>query len=168
MFKKKLLIIFTALALTLTSISALMISPEPMLAADEAGAGFGGGSQDESNKSIQLNLGQEAIEKELPGSASSEEGSQTAGFSYWLGRAMSIILIVAALLVLVNLLMGAIKWITAGGDSGKLSEAQKQITSSIIGLIVLAAVVAIFQLLTDFLQLDFITFTNSSPQTELD
>ncbi len=158
MFRNKLLTIFTALTLTLTLMSTIMISPEPMLAADDAGAGVGGGSQDASNDSIQLNLGQEAIEKELPGSASSEEGNQAAGFSYWLGRAMSLILIVAALLVLVNLFMGAIKWISSGGDSGKLSEAQKQITNSIIGLIVLAAVVAIFQLLTDFLKLDFIRF----------
>jgi hypothetical protein len=44
---------------------------------------------------------------------------------------------VGALLVIVNFIWGAIDWITAGGDSGKIQKAREKITQSFIGLILL-------------------------------
>ena len=59
---------------------------------------------------------------------------------------ITLIIVVAALLTLFYLIMGAIAWITSGGDKGKVEEARNKITAAVIGLLILAAVWAIFQL----------------------
>lgn len=106
-----------------------------------------------------LDIDREAVESDLPGTAQVDLANKSSGFSYWFGRFLAIAMIIAAILVFVNLIMGAIKWISSGSDSGKVQEAQKQIMQSIVGLLVLAAVVAIFELLSRFLGLDFISFS---------
>ncbi len=65
---------------------------------------------------------------------------------------ITLVIVVAALLTLFYLIMGAIAWITSGGDKGKVEEARNKITAAVIGLLILAAVWAIFQLV---LQLAF-------------
>lgn len=47
------------------------------------------------------------------------------------------------LALLVMLIMGALEWITAGGDKGKIQAARDRITQSVIGMMVLAGTVAI-------------------------
>ena len=59
---------------------------------------------------------------------------------------LTLVIVVAALLTLFYLIMGAISWITSGGDKGKVEEARNKITAAVIGLLILAAVWAIFQL----------------------
>ena len=59
---------------------------------------------------------------------------------------ITLIIVVAALLTLFYLVMGAIAWITSGGDKGKVEEARNKITAAVIGLLILAAVWAIFNL----------------------
>ncbi len=59
---------------------------------------------------------------------------------------VTLVIVVAALLTLFYLVMGAIAWITSGGDKGKVEEARNKITAAVIGLLILAAVWAIFQL----------------------
>ena len=51
--------------------------------------------------------------------------------------------------------LGALNWITAGGDKNKIEEARKYITSGLIGIILIAASVAIIQLLGAILNLPF-------------
>lgn len=52
-------------------------------------------------------------------------------------------LILGGLAVLLYMFTGAIGWITAGGDSGKIEKARERIIQSIVGLAVLASVVAL-------------------------
>ena len=59
---------------------------------------------------------------------------------------ITLVIVVAALLTLFYLVMGAISWITSGGDKGKVEEARNKITAAVIGLLILAAVWAIFNL----------------------
>lgn len=59
---------------------------------------------------------------------------------------VNLILILAGALVFAYLIWGAIKWITSGGDKSKVEEARNKITSAIVGLLILAAVWAIFNL----------------------
>lgn len=82
-----------------------------------------------------------------------------------LGRYLAIIiqtsLVVGGLAVLAYMLLGAINWITAGGDSGKIDKARNQIVQSLVGLGVLASVTAIARFVgpvfgLDLLQLEFI------------
>jgi len=65
---------------------------------------------------------------------------------------------IAALLVFIYLLWGAIGWITAGGDKGKIETARNKITTAVIGVVVLASVVAIFKVLQLVLGIEVLTF----------
>jgi hypothetical protein len=69
---------------------------------------------------------------------------------------------VGALLVIVNFIWGAIDWITAGGDSGKIQKAREKITQSVIGIIVLASTIALFTFIQRFLGISVLNFRNSS------
>jgi len=53
--------------------------------------------------------------------------------------AITLIFLVAGLTAFVFLLLGGIKWITSGGDSGKVEEARGQIVQALIGLLVVLA-----------------------------
>ena len=46
---------------------------------------------------------------------------------------------VGGLIVLIMFLWGALEWITAGGDSGKIEKARNRIMQSIIGLLILVS-----------------------------
>ena len=59
---------------------------------------------------------------------------------------ITIVFIVAAIMTLFYLILGAINWISSGGDKGKVEDARNKITSAVIGLLILAAAWAIYQL----------------------
>jgi len=65
--------------------------------------------------------------------------------------ALRAVLAIAALLVFAYLLLGAFQWITSGGDKGKTEQARNQIIAAVIGLIIVAASYAIFNLVIGFL-----------------
>ncbi|MBQ6449469.1 hypothetical protein IJJ08_01020 [bacterium] len=75
------------------------------------------------------------------GSIAVETNSQTL-----LSRIITLVIVVAALLALYNLIMGAIDYINSGGDKSKTEEARGRIIAAVIGLLVLASVWAIFNL----------------------
>lgn len=54
-----------------------------------------------------------------------------------LGRAISIIIAIAILLLIFNLLYAGIQWITSEGDKTKVASARSRITYGIIGLLVI-------------------------------
>src|SRR5258708_3446126 len=60
------------------------------------------------------------------------------GPSVILTNVFRIIYIVAALLVLFFLVLGAFNWITSGGDKEKVGKARGQIINALIGLAILA------------------------------
>lgn len=98
-----------------------------------------------------------ATEETLPGSGST--------FPEWLSRIAGGVMVIGALLVLIYLLWGGIAWITAAGDSNKVSAARDKITQAIIGLIVLAASLAIFMLVQSFLGVKILNFTGGTEAT---
>lgn len=61
--------------------------------------------------------------------------------------ALGLLGIVAVVIVL----MGGFKWMTAGGEEGKVDEAKKLITSGIIGLAIIVTAYAIAQFVIDSL-----------------
>lgn len=61
------------------------------------------------------------------------------------------------LLALLTLLMGALSWITAGGDKTKLETARGQITNSIMGIIIVGASYAISTLVAGFFGMSLTT-----------
>jgi hypothetical protein len=111
---------------------------------------------------IRLPIGQEAVEQNLPGTAGvnpEAAGAYSSAFGVWIGSLLSIAMTIAALLVLLYLIWGAIEWITAGGDSGKLQKARDKIAQAIVGIIVLSATLAIFMVLQNFLGISILTFS---------
>lgn len=52
------------------------------------------------------------------------------------GKIVTILLILAIILTLLYLIYGGIKWITSGGDKGKVDAARSHITAAIVGLII--------------------------------
>jgi len=63
------------------------------------------------------------------------------------GNIVTILLIVAVILALFFLIWGAIRWITSGGDKGKLDGARQAITASIVGLILAFLAYAILNII---------------------
>ncbi len=67
---------------------------------------------------------------------------------------LSFVLVIAGILVFAYLVWGGIEWITSGGDSGKTEKARNKITGAIIGLVILVASYAIFQLVLSLLNIN--------------
>ncbi|MBI2590350.1 MAG: hypothetical protein HYW33_00510, partial [Candidatus Blackburnbacteria bacterium] len=59
------------------------------------------------------------------------------------------------------LVLGGIKWITSGGDKNKTEEARQQITSALVGLVVVFSAWAIAQLIRILFDVDLFNLTIS-------
>ncbi len=57
----------------------------------------------------------------------------------------NVIITIGGIIVIVMFLWGAIEWITAGGDSGKIQSAQKRLTHAALGLFILVMSFAIIE-----------------------
>lgn len=70
--------------------------------------------------------------------------------------------ILAGLGVLLYFFMGAIGWITAGGDKSKIEAARNRIMQAAIGMVVLISVLAVAEFLSPLFGLDLLqpTFIN--------
>lgn len=105
---------------------------------------------------VTLDFTQAATDSDLPGAGTT--------FGQWLSRILSAILVVGAFLVLIYLLWGGLSWITAGGDSSKVASAREKIIQSLIGLVVLSAVLAIFTLVQSLLGIEAFVFSPGLPK----
>ncbi|NOY14754.1 MAG: hypothetical protein GXP43_00880 [bacterium] len=74
---------------------------------------------------------------------------------------MTMAIIFGALAVFVYLIWGGFEWLTSGGDSGKIENAQKKITSALIGFAIVAASYGLIKLIGALFGFDF--FTNGLP-----
>ncbi len=72
-------------------------------------------------------------------------------FPSLLNAILSFVMIVAALLVFYNLIMGGISWITSGGDKGKTEAARNKIVAAVVGIIIVAASYAVTLIVLNFL-----------------
>jgi len=64
-----------------------------------------------------------------------------------LSGAIQLVLIVAALVFFFLLIIGGIRWMTAGGDKEKAGAARGQLTSALVGLAIVFAAWAIIRLI---------------------
>lgn len=105
---------------------------------------------------ITLDIAGEAQKQGLQGAAN--HNSSDGGFSVLFSGIISAIMTIAAILVFVFLVWGAIEWITSSGDKSKLEGARNKISNAVIGLIILAATTAVFVLVEEFLGINVLTF----------
>ena len=74
--------------------------------------------------------------------------------SQLIGKGADAVLLAGTLAVLLYLLLGAFKWITAGGEKGKIEEARNMMTQAIIGVVILASVFAVYRFVINFIGLN--------------
>lgn len=80
-------------------------------------------------------------------------------FGSLLATILSTLLVGASILFMFYFIIGAINWITSGGDKGKVEEARSSVTNAIVGLVVTFSVFAVISLIdllfgTSILQID--------------
>ncbi len=107
---------------------------------------------------VPLDIAQEAVDRNVPGTSGFDTSNHGAGFGAWLSSLMSLAMALASLLVLFYLLWGAFEWITSSGDKGKLEKARQRMTGAVTGMIVLSAVTSLFILIQQFLGIQIFTF----------
>ncbi len=57
----------------------------------------------------------------------------------FVSNALGVITTVATLFFIIYFIMGAFKWVAAGGDAGKVQKARDEMTQSVLGLILIVA-----------------------------
>ena len=70
--------------------------------------------------------------------------------------AISLVLIVVALVFFFILVFGGLRWVTSGGDEKKVGEARAQITNALIGLAIVFAAWAIMKLIGTVFGIDIL------------
>jgi len=81
---------------------------------------------------------------------------ETLTFGQVVGAAIVLILIIAAIVFFFVLIIGGVRWITSGGDKTATEGARNQITSALIGLVIVFAAWAILQLVQIFFGIDIL------------
>ncbi|MBP7700877.1 hypothetical protein KA111_02325 [Candidatus Woesebacteria bacterium] len=107
---------------------------------------------------VDINIGSTAQGQALPGTADYTAGDGEAGFGLFMTRVLNIVLVVGSIIVLFYLVWGGLEWVSSGGDKSKVEAARTKITQSMIGLIVMAAAIALFVMLQGFLGVELFTF----------
>jgi uncharacterized membrane protein YgcG len=113
-------------------------------------------------QAIELNFGEVAQDQNIPGTADYDPEDGEAGFAALLSRLLSIVVAIAAILLLIFLLWGGVEWIASGGDKSKVEKARNRITQAIVGMIVLATTIAIFMFIQSILNIELFTFSEQS------
>jgi hypothetical protein len=106
-----------------------------------------------------INLYTEA-QNRLPGATGVTAAG--GGFGAFVGSMLQSVMVVAAVLVFMYMIWGAIDWISAAGDSSKIQKARNKITGAVIGILVLAAVVALFIMVQQILGIEVFRFGAAS------
>jgi hypothetical protein len=80
-------------------------------------------------------------------------------------------IVVGALAVLVYFFLGAIRWITSGGDKGSLEKARQQMVQAAVGLLVLVSLIAVIDFIGpilfgfNILELNFVNQITEPPSS---
>lgn len=83
----------------------------------------------------------------------------TTFFQKALSTGVTLGFIIGIIVFIFVLLIGAVRWITSGGDKSGAETAQKTITSALIGLAILLSIFAIIQLIEFFFDISITKFS---------
>ena len=103
---------------------------------------------------IVLADGSQQVSLNAPTGFTNLEAVSFQGVVQW---AISVVLVLAAVIFFFMLVIGGIKWITSGGDKGKTEAARSQITAALVGLLIVFASWAILQLVNLVFGVDIIS-----------
>ncbi len=65
--------------------------------------------------------------------------------------------VIGSLIFVFVMIVGAIQWITSGGDKAALDAAKGKITNALVGLIILFSIIAIIKLIESFFGISILT-----------
>ncbi len=71
----------------------------------------------------------------------------TTGLPKLIKLGVNTFILIAGLSLLVYLLLGALDWISSGGDKEKLNKAQNKLTNAIIGMLLIFVAIVVFGLI---------------------
>ncbi len=86
--------------------------------------------------------------------------------AHFVTNAIDAIFIIAAVAFFAFLVWGGIQWLISGGDKGKTQEAGNRITAALVGLAIVAASWAIFQLVIYFFGINLESICDQNPVGE--
>ncbi len=78
----------------------------------------------------------EIINKAISGSVPTDPGR---GLAFYIATLWQTVITVGGLAFIIYLVWGGIEYLTSGGDKARVDDAQKKITSSVIGIVILVA-----------------------------
>lgn len=78
-----------------------------------------------------------------------------------LSNVIGFLTIVAGLWFMIQFILGAVSWISAGGDKGKTTQAKDKLTQSVIGLAIVIGAYAISGLVGAILGIDFLNIAGA-------
>jgi len=82
----------------------------------------------------------EIINKAISGSVPTDPGK---GLAFYIAALWQTVVTVGGIAFIIYLVWGGIEYLTSGGDKGRIDDAQKKITSSIIGIVILISSYAV-------------------------
>lgn len=78
-------------------------------------------------------------------------------FQTFIPNLVTLALIIGTVIFLFILIIGAIQWISSGGDKNALEGARSKITNALIGIIILFAVFALLKVIENFFGIKILT-----------
>ncbi len=78
-----------------------------------------------------------------------------------LSNVIGFLTIVAGLWFMIQFILGAVSWISAGGDKGKTTQAKDKLTQSVIGLAIVVGAYAIAGLVGAIVGIDFLNIAGA-------
>ncbi len=82
-----------------------------------------------------------------------------------IGTFIRVMVIIASLGFILYFVIGAVEWITGGGDKGKVEEAKNHIINALTGLIVMLAFYAVAVFLNEVLHINLLNIVWPTPTT---
>jgi len=75
------------------------------------------------------------------------EGAGASALANFISKFIGIMTVIAFIWFIFALFIGAIGWLTSGGDKAKVQEAQKKITTAIIGLVIVVSAIFLIKII---------------------
>ena len=88
-----------------------------------------------------------------------QSGATVTGYGILLWNA---VIIAGGLVVLLYFIWGAMEWLLSAGEASKLQSARNRMIHSVIGIMILASVIAVFMFVQYVMGVEFINFTTTS------
>jgi hypothetical protein len=115
-----------------------------------ATAGFG--------KGIQNPAGEGSLLKQVGGGTLDVSTGDNAltGLELFVSRIIGFLTVLGGIFFIVYFILGALSWVTAGGDTGKIQKARDQIVQGVIGLVVIVGSYAVIGIIGSVVGIDIL------------